>query len=387
MKNHLQTYDFELTTLAPVHIGSSQVIGKKDYLFLRKKNQLVFLDIHKMISDLIREEKDALYEEFISNPNDPRSLGKFLGEIGYKSNKDWGKWEKYRVEIGDPDLMDFRNPGKKGGGRRIEINAFMRDAYGLPYVPGSSLKGALRTCLTTDFFTKHPDEADDVADLIVDEPTYLNDRKYQQTANREMNKLAFHRQITDKREKGTALNEMVNDTMRGLIVSDSRPLCNEDMCVCQKIDWTMTDENALPTMRECIKPGVKINFTITVDPYLFQHDDKNIKKDILDAINTFFQYYQDVFFNRFSDVPPVGQTQDVLYLGGGVGYVSKTATYSVFHDYEEGLQEVRRILNSRFDKHNHLKDKISPSALKCTEYNNIDYQFGPCAVTRFERID
>ncbi len=58
-------------------------------------------------------------------------------------------WIAYTLDSGD---AVFATRGKK------EIATFVKDAYGCPYVPGSSLKGALRTALLAAMIMEQPQQ-------------------------------------------------------------------------------------------------------------------------------------------------------------------------------------------------------------------------------------
>ena len=70
------------------------------------------------------------------------------------------------------------------------------------------------------------------------------------------------------RDKETGRNA-VNDILGGLRISDSAPLSLEDLTLCQKIDVLRNgNQRKLPILRECLKPGTELHFTLTIDPKL-----------------------------------------------------------------------------------------------------------------------
>lgn len=74
-------------------------------------------------------------------------LDTWLRQHGY-SDADYIRWEQYSLEAGDA----FENERPK------EIQAFVKDAYGKPYIPGSSIKGMLRTALIVWEIQKYPEK-------------------------------------------------------------------------------------------------------------------------------------------------------------------------------------------------------------------------------------
>ena len=114
----MTTYKFTLQTLTPLHIGNGEELRKDfDYAVFGEGTW-------RLNTDLIWDKK---YKEG-GNP----IPGKLLTEKDFRESR----WFRYVVK-GKPrsDKTDAR------------IKACIKDAYDCPYVPGSSIKGAIRTVL------------------------------------------------------------------------------------------------------------------------------------------------------------------------------------------------------------------------------------------------
>ena len=61
---------------------------------------------------------------------------------------DYERWKKYKMEAGEAFVRQEARPK--------EIVTFIKDTYGMPYVPGSSLKGMFRTALIARELLNHP---------------------------------------------------------------------------------------------------------------------------------------------------------------------------------------------------------------------------------------
>ena len=71
-----------------------------------------------------------------------------------------------------------------------------------------------------------------------------------------------------------------------------------------------------------------------------------------------------------------------LFLGGGVGFFSKTLTYPYLGE-KDGLQAAINELNRSFRKHRHEEDRadgISPRTTKYALYEGELYPYGLCEV-------
>lgn len=75
---------------------------------------------------------------------------------------------------------------------------------------------------------------------------------------------------------------------------------------------------------QCLKPETEIKFTISIDTTLCSFSEDDIMKAIEQFTNTYYEYYLAKF--KGMDRP----TKHTVWLGGGVGYVSKTITYPLF---------------------------------------------------------
>lgn len=58
-------------------------------------------------------------------------------------------WKKYEMDAGEAFVAQAARPK--------EIDAFIKDAYGMPYIPGSSIKGMIRTALIAWEIRKDPE--------------------------------------------------------------------------------------------------------------------------------------------------------------------------------------------------------------------------------------
>lgn len=135
MGKELQHYTITLHTEGPVFIGSGRTIGKKEYIYDRYANKVHIPNMEKMFAYFMKRGLLASYEEYLLN-------GKIDFVYWLKDNRiterEFMPWIAYTMDSGDAVI---EQKSKK------EILTSVKDAYGCPYVPGSSLKGALRTVL------------------------------------------------------------------------------------------------------------------------------------------------------------------------------------------------------------------------------------------------
>ena len=222
-----------------------------------------------MYQQLKKKNLTGEYEKFLLNPKE-KDLYMWLVNKGitYAESK---KWAEYSFDCSDA-VLD-RNTK--------EISLFVKDVYGKPFVPGSSLKGALRTILCVDELVHDKKKLSQVQGMIesgLRKPG--GGKKYLQREIKQIEVDVFHTLNIKDISKMNA----VQDVMKGMIISDSKPLKISDLTLCQKIDVdTSGKRTRIQMLRECIKPGTKIEFELTVDESINTYYDETI----LDAINHF----------------------------------------------------------------------------------------------------
>ena len=119
----------------------------------------------------------------------------------------------------------------------------------------------------------------------------------------------FHKNLFS--DSNNRIDNKINDTLRGFMVSDSEYISDEDMCVCQKVDISLDGtEIAIPLYRECIKPGVTIRFSITVDSNFCDYD----KEKIIKSIGCFYENYWNKVSKLFNWAPFINDKY-TLFLG------------------------------------------------------------------------
>ena len=258
------------------------------------------------------------------------------------------------------------------------LSTFVKDPYGNPYIPGSSLKGLIRTLLLAKEIVDNPDDyaeiESDICRGVRNPRARRNDMLNRESSTLE--EIAFHKlNCSDKRKNA------VNDVFKGLIVSDSQPLSTNDLIVTEKIDYNVVgNEKPLPLYRESLVPNTQVKFNVTIDTSIFNYT----IDDILQAVKLFAEDYYTYFSSNFRGIKK--PTSNTVWLGGGAGYVSKTIMYNLFGD--DAYNIVSSVLNVTAKQHHHDKDKkkgVSPVTVKLTKYNNTLCHYGECTLSITEK--
>jgi CRISPR-associated protein Csm5 len=379
MEGYLKSYDIRLETLGPVHIGSGNKIGKKEYILDKKSNTVYVPDMYKLYEGLRSMKLTKSFEDFIVGGNFRNGLAEWLRQNNVQK-KDYESWISYKMSFAD--VADNDKPVH-------EINTFVKDPYGMPYVPGSSIKGMIRNILMAKLIKDNPKitekHAAEVQNVLNNNDSRIKRNTY---LNREVRNLEtdFFNQL---KRPDTQIKDAVNDMMSAIRVSDSKPLSTDDIVLCQKVDLNEKgNEQDLPILRECIKPGVVIEASLTIDTSLSK---KLTASVIRSAADSFSQMYNVNFRDAFKEYLEEDSTEEdmkgIVYLGGGVGFVTKTAIYPMYGK-KQGVRNTARIfektIGRQYREHKHDTDVrrgVSPHICKITYCDGYVYEMGRCRLT------
>lgn len=351
---HLLTFELTLLTRSPVFVGSGKQYTKKEYIYDSKSNMVSLLDEHLLFSWLAEHGLADAYEHFIMA--EPRTtLLEFLTDTCHVPRQELDSWVRCRIYAGD--ALDDRHTLK-------EIHRFVRDGQDRVYVPGSSIKGALRTTLLKAFLLQSGKQGPSLAPWACEE----------------LEAEVFHT-LTLKRDRNQNVQtkNALNSLLQGVRISDSLPISNRQLCLAGKLDeFTDGTYSRINLCRECLRPGTEIRCTLTLDQSVLRGA---ITVDsICKAIAESSAYYQKTVLAHYPHAQNY-MTPETILLGGGVGFQSKT----ILEPYcgSHALKETVETLQRRFPRHNHRDDPldgVSPRALKQTDLDGMSYPYGVCEV-------
>ena len=367
MQEYLKHYNLRITALSPIHVGSGQTIGKKEYIQIGgPKKPVIIPDMNKMFLTLRTLRREKAYEDFMLNEK-VLGLGQWLlNQRITESTID--SFKNYSMDPGDAFVR--LNSGKSATPK--EIVSFTKDAYLNPYIPGSTIKGMIRNALLCYRVHNAPyryrrqiDELQRAVGMGGKPKTFLE----KETKNLE--NAVFNTLERDEKHVENA----VNSIMSGLIVSDSKPIDNGKLILAQKIDLSLRgEEKPIPLLREALKPGTQIELELTVDTRLC---DVTIE-EILNSLDFFNQISFDSFYSRFGRG---SKAKGTVWIGGGTGFLSKTILYPVYGDKAVRIADkaFQATIGKNYDVHKHFKDVqngVAPHICKCTRFAGKLYDMG-----------
>lgn len=303
----VRNYTMSFTTVGPVHIGSGEDLGKKDY-FSISKNKIAVLDVHEFVSKLDSLQLEG-YCGFLETDS-RKGLQDLLDEAP--------SFKRAAQASIAYELNSRLARARRGSYQYFSVQKCIKDVYGKPYVPGSSVKGMLRTALMCTL-------------ILEDRVSFLDDyvdptrRGRTSRADSAMQKRAFWRDVFYDHDG----RQQSNDIMHYVSVSDSAPLSVDDLVFVKKYDkFSKRDDgshkhdmgnrsdkayrkgNELPIYRECIKPGTTITCTLSIDDRI----DGFLPFGALDAdclskvLEQSFDLYKRCFLDMYEDDSKSGGT-------------------------------------------------------------------------------
>ncbi len=253
-----------LRTLTPLHVGDGSQLHAFDYTVhegrLYRTSQQFFerfldkmgIDVTNQFANWSADIVDEMADLESARRGDPRAGKDFnqrLSEL-----RRLHTLREFAKKIGqERAFLDFMRseslpslpiqPIGKGERDKQEIRGFQRTADGRAYLPGSSVKGCIRTALLYHFLEKmHEHEAvtrilaDNLQQVRRDKAeteqrrSRFNATRHLKNFGQEIEYLAFFAGMEDERGK-VRPGEAQDDLMRCVLLSDTAPLPHEALCV------------------------------------------------------------------------------------------------------------------------------------------------------------
>ena len=317
-------------TINPLHIGNGKNYDYLDYI--PETNKIKIIDINKAFEELKDLEKINELSNLIQNNIDNNRLNvstkELFGKIGITNISD------YVVrEIESEIQID----------KRVEIHQFINQ-NGKYYIPGSSIKGAIRTAYIFDYFDKN------IGKLI----EVLKDRNL--------------------RNKGNEIIKMVvgdikKDSFKYLLISDSNILENNAFKMIETKRYNNYYDKKFHKVKGWGNPQnveiLKENSEFEVNLILkdgFPKKFGELKEMFNNLTKTICDFEVSIENNHpdlkefYRDLQTKLEEGIYLDIGFGSGYLSKTI-YLLLWKHKEDLNLIKGLLPTRkyFDKHTKKK--------------------------------
>lgn len=237
MSQLIEVRKYTIDTISPIHIGSGEKLLRSDYVV--HDGRLYAINMDRLIGSL-KAEQAKIFSQLIQKGD----ISIALRSLNIKPNE-YNKYAKYVI------LCEFQ-PG-------LKLQTHIKDIEYKPYIPGSSIKGSIRTAICYNLFAI-PEERKRLIQEIFR-------RSYSEKAISD-----FVESIFGSEDKKRSPH---HDIMRFLRISDSESL-NPNSIEVQEINVINRGgpsgyrKTGIKIYAEVIKSGFSTSGELTIDKMLYQ---------------------------------------------------------------------------------------------------------------------
>jgi len=317
---------YEMKLLSPLHIGNGNELKMVDFYLDEKKGEVRFIDFEKFIDFCVENNIDFTKE---------------IQKKEYYTGKDFSitKFMKKR-QIDPKDFTSYSVSAKiekRNRESEFAIKEFVK--CGSAYIPGSSIKGAIRTAMMWYYLNERPNGKEIVLKGL--EP-WLEKRRISGR---------LLKSIDDNISAVVFGKDPISDVFRILRVSDTSLIGKSNLEVSEiKI---VGNSQEIPIYVENLKKGTELAFDIDFDEFILKDEIigscfKNIdstklmniesvckacnefsRKIIEKHLGYFWESYNcdstvEVFESLLDDVQNCSENEAILRIGWGGGWYSTT---------------------------------------------------------------
>ena len=328
MKHEYRTFKLTLRTIAPLHIGSGEKYTSREFIY--ENGAYYFPDMGKFYSSMVEKGLSDKFESFLMEHGKASRNNRLISFVEGNRIRE-RNFGGYKIQE-----TGFEKD-KSTKGTINEVSKYIRDGFGKPYIPGSSLKGAIRTVL-------------------------LNAHSQWEKTNFVSEKKRENKRVVPW---GAKKNEKFDDIFNEIRISDSlslkiknREFQSQDLILAQKWDYSAITKNAkpIPLYRESLPPLTIAEFVITTT------SDRAAKmiEQLGNLSFKFYNNYKAFFLEEFDEKYYQKNVQYPLYLGSVSGAWTKTV-----------FKQADRILQKRYSR---MKTKmVRKGVLKLTKAPNLKF--------------
>ncbi|WP_195267476.1 type III-A CRISPR-associated RAMP protein Csm5 [Eubacterium sp. 1001713B170207_170306_E7] len=339
------TATIKLKTVTPVFIGSGKSFtSNKDFMANSRGSNLNFVNQKKLEQWIYENKKSKTFSDYLAGKS--ALLYHWLNEQEIQQDE-FLQIVGSRTVTANTDI---------GNARRIgSVAAFIRDAYGKPYIPGTSLKGAINNVLKCHFLINNDNKSDKVyfeekrQEIInvFEENSDARGTKIKQTLTQIGDDLDAY--LEQRFFSGFNTKSFLPSPV---LISDSNHVEESQLEIYQKHDYILSEnldgkDNWLPFYRECLCEKIEFTFQARFDFDRITEIDnfedlKNAlriqKQLLLDEDGIYSKFYDEI--KKF--IPPAiinRKSLIFLFLGGGTGFHTKTLLAALFNN-DDAFQRV-----------------------------------------------
>lgn len=388
-----KVYRMSLTTLSPIFINSGEILNKTAYTYNADKGIVNIINNKKLISFLKEKGKfDFFLYECINGKFDLSNFFTSNNIINYMDLDIYLYKIKTYSDISEKLIINNEHHN---------ISTFIKSENGCPYIPGSSIKGSIRTAIIYGEILNNKDKYSDIFENL-------------------LNKYQSSKDLRNTERTILYKSDILNKMFRYIQVSDTNDVDISNLYISQRHDVVAhkNEGHDLPIFMEVLKPGVTLYFNLTMDNHY--------------SINNLLKYFNNIynnennntFYNDYLSLSTLLQEKMVnkyplfddslikekpnIFIGGANGFLTKSIIYAIRKKKNEDVkikrESIVNYMKKYFDKkfvkydkdlgtyvpsHDHVKidEKISPRSLRLVKISQNDFMgLGMCNIKVEEEL-
>uniref|UniRef100_A0A7C4U7Q5 CRISPR system Cms protein Csm5 n=1 Tax=candidate division WOR-3 bacterium TaxID=2052148 RepID=A0A7C4U7Q5_UNCW3 len=302
----VKNYILHCFILSPIHIGDGSEIEPLNYVI--KNGKLYKIRLEEFIYSLDNDKKNIILN--LMKENNLKGIRKFI-----KDNIDLQKFREYIVDV-SRNVQSLYEEKFEDLNNQLILIPFIRSSN-IPYIPGSSLKGAIRTAVLNE----------------LDKPEYKDEEISERNKSKNVEGIILN--TFDINRKGEKFYKPDKDPFRFIKVKDV--FLPENSTIFEKIDTIYIKNRkslGIQQIFEVIKTGINFDLEIGIDEKGMEKS-RVIKLDIKEILNHCDKFYNNVLDEeskkfsgsiqtKYLEIKEKSKNGYLIRLGRGCGYDSIT---------------------------------------------------------------
>ncbi len=295
-------YNMEIQTKSPLFIGSKdQILNINDFILF--KGFMYKINENKLLKSLVDKNLQDKFYGIVSKTVSSFRISKFL--------KDNSLYNKEFIK----GVSDYRSKWEINRDK-TSFRPFIKNARGKPYIPGSSIKGALRTA-NSYYMLKRIKKIDKniFDDIFLNEiKKCLEIRNYYLQDDKIICKLLKNYNL--KHKASPKIESSNKDILRSIKISDSEPL-NSTLNIKEVAVLNLTNngfKEKTNLRMELLPQGVNIKFRLKIDEDILKDFNKKVSIDRIENIMKAGKVFSDDIIkaeNKFYNYKKI-RNQDLI---------------------------------------------------------------------------
>jgi len=264
LENKIKKYKAKFVALSPIHIGTGEAVPACRYVLPSEGDKCGWCLKESFSARLLAEGRVSI-REYMEKPlraDNPIFKGNF-----------------------DSKNILYPVSFSKAARERLnkEVKPFVRNAFGKAYLPGSSLKGMIRTSLVFSMIMNEPQVKKDILERlrdIIKKMRNVNKANIKDIRKKDNARVSFIESFFRPDTRSFQKPGPQNDILRAIKVSDSEPT-DVPLVVAAVNIFTSKDGYLVPlsgdnppVFCEVVEPGTSFTFDITIDEWLLERLEK-----------------------------------------------------------------------------------------------------------------